>query len=63
MFFPFKKRTEKNRERNRQKEEEEAERKRKAKEARLRKFLNEKTSNDNIPNPRESVASRLKKMK
>ena len=42
-------------------EAEEADRKRKAKEARLRRYLNEKTMNDDLPNPRESIAERLKK--
>ena len=44
-----------------QKEAEEMERRRKAKEARLRRYLNEKMINEDLPNPRESIAERLKR--
>ncbi|XP_005111756.3 protein FAM161A [Aplysia californica] len=54
---------EKEKSKNRQKEEEESERRRKAREARLRRYLNEKTSSDEMPHPRESIATRLKRMK
>lgn len=41
-------------------EEEESERRRKAREAKLRRFLSEKMSDD-LPKPRDSIAERLRK--
>ncbi|KAI8784547.1 protein FAM161A [Biomphalaria glabrata] len=42
-------------------EEEEAEKRRKARESKLRQYLKEKTNANDIPNPRDSIAERLKK--